>query len=163
VPLVGRSTKLASVFFGKRRSDTRRQPAFPALSLSRKWRIHAVPRISTRADALEHGAVSDETNIEVHPRNPTAPLCCSPRGDAAIAACPARGHLHVAVAYGAQSGRTKKREAFTGAPCECPKCANRVHVFRKTENSGVYPASHRATCLCTSWRRRHLGLPSARA
>jgi len=48
-------------------------------------------------------------------------------------------------------------------PCECPERANRVHVFQKIKNSGVYPASHRATCLCTSRRRRHHGLPSARA
>jgi hypothetical protein len=120
VPSVGRSTKLASVVFGQRRSDARYEPAFSALSLASKWRIHAAPRTSTRADAREHGAVSDETNIKVHSRNPTVPLCCFLSGDAAIAAFQARGHLHVAVAYGARSGRTKKREANTGAPVRMP-------------------------------------------
>jgi len=150
---------MASAVFGQGRSDARFEPAFPALSLARKWRIHAAPRTSTRADAREHGAVSHETNICVYSRHPTVPLRCLPRGDAAIAACQARGHLHVAIAYGAQSGRTKKREANTGAPI----CANHVHVFRKTGRSGVYPASHRATFLFTSRRRRHRGLRSARA
>jgi hypothetical protein len=65
VPGVGWFTKLASVVFGQGRSDARFEPAFPALSLLvvRKWGIHAAPRTSTRADAREHGAVSDETNI----------------------------------------------------------------------------------------------------
>jgi len=111
---------MTSVFFGQGRSDARFEPAFPALSLARKWGIHAAPRTSTRADAREHGAVSDETNIQVYSRHPTVPLCCLPRGDAAIAACQARGRLHVAVAYGAQSGRTKNREANTGAPMRMP-------------------------------------------
>jgi hypothetical protein len=104
-------TKLASVFFGETRSDARLEPAFPALS------IHAAPRTSTRADACEHGAVSDETNIkcirDILPCRLTIYL-------AVIAAYQARGHLHVALAYGAQSGRTKKREAFTGAPLQMP-------------------------------------------
>jgi hypothetical protein len=164
VPGAGQITELASVSLGERRSDARHEPAFPALSLARKLCICAAQRASTRDDALEHGASSDETNIQVYSRHPTVPLVCLHRGDAAIAACQARGHLHVAVAYGAQPGRTKKREAFACAhPCECPKCANRVHVFRKTENSGDYPASHRVTFLCTSRRRCHRGQPSARA
>jgi hypothetical protein len=93
---------------------------FPALFSARKWRIRAAPRNSTRADALEHGAVSDETNIQMYSRHPTAPLVCLPRCDAAIAAYQAREHLHVAVLSGAQSGRTKKRDAFTGAPLRAP-------------------------------------------
>jgi len=108
------------VFSVERRSDARLEPAFPALYLARKRRIHAAPQTSTRADAREHGAVSDETNIYVYSRHPTVPLGCLSRDDTAIAACQARGHLHVAVAYGAQSGRTKKREAFTGAPVRMP-------------------------------------------
>jgi len=152
------------VFFGERRSDARREPAFPAFSLARKWRIRAAPRTSTRADALEHGAVFDGTNIEEHSRHPAVPLCCLPRGDAAIAACQARGLLRVAAVYGCPV-KTERRNAkhSLAHPCKCPKCANCVHAFRKTENSGVYPAFHRATCLCACRRRRHLGLPSARA
>jgi len=82
--------------------------------------VRVAPWTSTRADALEHGAVFDETNIQVCSWHPTMPLCCLPGGDATIAACQARGHLHVAVAHGAQSGRTKKREAFTGARLRMP-------------------------------------------
>jgi len=81
------------VFFGIRHSDARHEPAFPALSLAWKWRVRAAPRTSTSADAREHGAVSDETY-------PTVPLFCSSRGDASIAACQARGHLHVTTVYG---------------------------------------------------------------
>jgi len=109
--------------FGKRRSDARHEPVFPALSFARKWRIHAAPRTSTRstrADAPEHGAVSDETNIQVYPRHRTVPLVCLPRGNAAIAAYQARGHLHFAVAYSTRSGRTNKRDAFTSAPVRMP-------------------------------------------
>jgi hypothetical protein len=145
VPAVGKTTKLASVFSVERRSDARLEPAFPTLSLERKWRTRAAPRTSTRADAREHDAVSDETNIQEYSRHPTVPLCWLSRDDAAIAACQARGHLHVAPS---QAERRNAKHSLAD-PCECPKCANCVHAFGKTEKSGVYPASHRATFLCT--------------
>jgi len=116
---------------------------------------HRGPPCAT--EGREHGAVSDETNIKVYSRHPTVPLFCLPRGDAAVAACQARGYLHVAGAYGAQSGRTKKLDAFTGAPQGMP-CARTACGFPKNQKigslSGV-PPSHdfRATILCTS--RRH--------
>jgi hypothetical protein len=91
--------------FGQGRSDARFEPAFPALFLARNMGIHTAPRTSTRV-SYEHGAVSYETNINEYSRHPTGPRFCLARGNAAIAACQARGHLHVAVAYGAQSGRT---------------------------------------------------------
>ena len=155
VPGVGRCTELASVLFGKRRSDARFEPALPALSLAWKWRIRAAPRTGTRADAREHSAVTDGTSIKVYSRHPTVPLCCLPGDDAAIAARQARMHLHVAIVYGAQSGSFRNTTHSLARPCECLKCENSVHAFGKTENSGDCPAFHRATFLCTSRRRRH--------
>ena len=103
----------------------------------------STPWTSTRVDARKHGAVSNETNIKVYSQHPTVPLLCLPCGNAALAASQARGHLHVAVACVAQSRQNEETQKHSLAhPRECPKCANRVHLFRKTGNPGVYPASH---------------------
>jgi len=92
--------------------------AYVPLNIAWIWAAQGFSRII--AKIAEN---SKTTNIPTLPlkikecsRHSTVPLCCLPRGDAAISACQARGYLHVAVAYGAQAGRTKKREATTRAP-----------------------------------------------
>ena len=64
--------------------------------------IHGRPRgnrLNTRLGQVN----SENTKVQVYFRHPIVPHYFPPRGDAAIAACQARGHLylHVAVAYGA--------------------------------------------------------------
>jgi hypothetical protein len=62
---------------------------------------------------------------------------------------------------GAQSGRTKKREAFTGAPVRMPLMREPRACFPKIRKfASVSDVPH---FLCASRRRRHRGLPSARA
>ncbi len=73
------------VFVAKKRPDARLEPAFPTLSLERKWRTRAAPRTSTRADAREHDVGSHDIRVcSWHPNVPPFSLPC---GDAAVAAC----------------------------------------------------------------------------
>jgi hypothetical protein len=57
-------------------------------------------------------------------------------------------------------GRTKKWHNARATPWKPSKCANGGNELPKHETSCVFAASHRATFLCTSRRRRHRGLPS---
>ena len=144
-------------------SDARCKPVFPARSSASKWHIRAAPRTSTRADAREQGAVSDETNIKVYRgilpcRFAVYPAATPPSRPAKrVGIC--TSHLRM-VPIQAERGNTKRSLAH---PCECPECANSAHPSRTTENLAVYPASHRATFVCTFRRCHHRGLPSAHA
>jgi len=118
------------VFFGKRRSDARLEPAFHALTSVWKLRIRTAPRTLTAANMEPFPTKRISKCIRgILPCHMSAYPAATPPSRPAKRVGIYTAHVRVVPS---QAERRNAKHSLAH-PCACPECAYRVHLSRKSE------------------------------